>query len=367
MTDTQKHYFEIEDNQPTQIQVIESTLKNKRPNVKVQFTKYMEMLEDHEETDAWSDVVFGIYARDDIYNYMGEVAIPAGQLINTSGIDSSGQLEHFPDLPNGMYYLKELQTNHMYNLDPSEYDFEIAWHGGDVSEYQITIGNDEGITNELQRGSIYLQKTDIDTKEKLANVRFTIATDQAFEHIVQTGLTDQQGYLEFKELELGTYFIKEDPVDGYVTNEHIYEVEVENDGDQLGIQVENKPVKMLFSKIDITSEKELPGAKMQVTDKESGEVIDEWISGNEPHEIKYLVQGKEYVLTELSAPRGYEIAESITFKAEDGGTITMKDQQTPDLPNTSDSAHLMFYFGGILVSAGFILVIICYKKRKDHE
>lgn len=367
VTDTQKHYFEIEDNQPTQIQVIESTLKNKRPNVKVQFTKYMEMLEDHEETDAWSDVVFGIYARDDIYNYMGEVAIPAGQLINTSGIDSSGQLEHFPDLPNGMYYLKELQTNHMYNLDPSEYDFEIAWHGGDVSEYQITIGNDEGITNELQRGSIYLQKTDIDTKEKLANVRFTIATDQAFEHIVQTGLTDQQGYLEFKELELGTYFIKEDPVDGYVTNEHIYEVEVENDGDQLGIQVENKPVKMLFSKIDITSEKELPGAKMQVTDKESGEVIDEWISGNEPHEIKYLVQGKEYVLTELSAPRGYEIAESITFKAEDGGTITMKDQQTPDLPNTSDSAHLMFYFGGILVSAGFILVIICYKKRKDHE
>ena len=367
VTDTQKHYFEIKDSQSTEIQIVNSILENERPRVNVQFTKFMETLEDHEELNAWKDVVFGIYAREDIYNYMGEVAIQAGQLIDTTGIDELGQFDHFPDLPNGTYFVKELQTNKMYILDETEYDFEIAWHGGDVSEYRITIGSDEGIINELQRGSIYLHKTDLDSGKTLADVRFTIATDKAFEHIVQTGLTDKKGYLEFKELELGTYFIKEDPADGYVTNDHIYEVEVKKDGNQLGIKVENKPVEMEFSKVDITSKKELPGAKMQVTEKETGKVIDEWISGKEPHKIKYLVQGKEYVLTEKTAPKGYEIAESIIFKAEDGLKITMKDKLIPENPSTGDQTNIMLYVGGALVSAGVILALWFYKKKKNEE
>ena len=87
---------------------------------------------------------------------------------------------------------------------------------------------------------------------------------------------------------------------------------------------------MYFSKQDITTGKELEGATITVTDKETGKVIDEWGSGKEPHIIKYLVEGKEYIMTEKIAPEGYEYAESITFKAKDGEKIVMKDRLKPN-------------------------------------
>lgn len=363
VTDTEKHYFEIQDNQSLETQIVESTLENKRPVVNVGFTKFMESMKDHEELAPWNDVIFGIYAREDTYDYMGNVAIPNGTLIDTTGIDELGQFDHFPDLPNGTYYVKELQTNHMYKLDTKEYDFEIGWHGGDVSEYTIKIGDDGNITNELQRGKIYLHKTDKDTHKALVNVRFTIATDKGFNNYVQSGSTDHEGYLEFSNLELGKYYIKEDPVDGYVTNDHIYEIEIKQDGDELGINVENKPLEMEFSKVDITTGKELPGAKMTVTEKESGVIIDEWVSGNETHKIKYLVQGKEYILKEVTAPQGYEIAESITFKAEDGQKITMKDRMIPEVPQTGDTTNIALYIGSAMLSLA-LLAGLWYMKRK---
>lgn len=366
VTDTQKHYFEIEDSQSTEIQVIESTLENKRSIVEVKFTKYMETLKDHEELNAYKDVIFGIYAREDIYNYMGEVAIPYGTLIDTTGIDELGQFDHFPDLPNGVYYVKELQTNKMYNLDETEYDFEIAWHGGDVSKYTINIGSNEGIINELQRGKVIIHKTDLDTKEALKDVEFVMSTDKDFEHIVDTVKTNDKGIAEFNELELGHYFIKENPVDGYVTNTHIYEVDITKDGDELTIDIENKPLEMEFSKVDITNNEELEGAKLQVIDKETGKVIDEWISKKEPHKIKYLIEGKEYIMKEISAPKGYEIAESITFKAEDGVKITMKDKLIPETPQTGDSTNIGLWLGLFGIASVTLLgSLYLNKKRKE--
>ena len=366
VTDTQKHYFEIEDSQSTEIQVIESTLENKRPTVEVKFTKYMETLKDHEELNAYKDVIFGIYAREDIYDYMGNVAIPYGTLIDTTGIDELGQFDHFPDLPNGVYYVKELQTNNMYNLNETEYDFEIAWHGGDVSKYTINIGSDEGIVNELQRGKVIIHKTDLDTKEALKDVEFVMSTDKDFEHIVDTVKTNDKGIAEFNELELGHYFIKENPVDGYVTNQHIYEVDITQDGDELTIDVENKPLEMEFSKVDITNNEELEGAKLQVIDKETGKVIDKWISTKEPHKIKYLIEGKEYIMKEITAPKGYEIAESITFKAEDGVKITMKDKLIPETPQTGDNTNIGLWLGLFGIASVTLLgSLYLNKKRKE--
>ncbi|MCR0130322.1 LPXTG cell wall anchor domain-containing protein [[Clostridium] innocuum] len=309
---------------------------------------------------------FGIYAREDIYDYMGNVAIPYGTLIDTTGIDELGQFDHFPDLPNGVYYVKELQTNNMYNLDETEYDFEIAWHGGDVSKYTINIGSDEGIVNELQRGKVIIHKTDLDTKEALKDVEFVMSTDKDFEHIVDTVKTNDKGIAEFNELELGHYFIKENPVDGYVTNQHIYEVDITQDGDELTIDVENKPLEMEFSKVDITNNEELEGAKLQVIDKETGKVIDKWISTKEPHKIKYLIEGKEYIMKEITAPKGYEIAESITFKAEDGVKITMKDKLIPETPQTGDNTNIGLWLGLFGIASVTLLgSLYLNKKRKE--
>lgn len=91
------------------------------------------------------------------------------------------------------------------------------------------------------------------------------------------------------------------------------------------VNMSNKQTVMHFSKVDETGEKELPGAKLQIIDKD-GNIIDQWVSTEEQHTITGLIEGQTYVMKEISAPYGYEIAEEITFTAGDGQKVTMKDK-----------------------------------------
>ena len=76
-----------------------------------------------------------------------------------------------------------------------------------------------------------------------------------------------------------------------------------------------------ISKIDATTNKELPGAHLVVKDA-NGKVIDEWTSTEEVHVIKVLNPGK-YTLTETIAPEGYVLStETITFEVKNDGTVT---------------------------------------------
>ncbi len=67
-----------------------------------------------------------------------------------------------------------------------------------------------------------------------------------------------------------------------------------------------------------------------------GNVIESWVSGQEPHKISLLKPGK-YTLTEVTAPKGYEVAEKVEFEVKDTGEIqkvTMYDspkEETVDL------------------------------------
>jgi uncharacterized surface anchored protein len=69
---------------------------------------------------------------------------------------------------------------------------------------------------------------------------------------------------------------------------------------------------------------------VQVED-EDGNLVDEWVSGKEPHIIKELVVGKKYTMTETQPADGYVTAESIEFTVENTGEVQkveMKDDVT---------------------------------------
>ena len=325
--DTNRHYFTIEDTQTKEIQIIESTLINTRAKVNIDMTKILEEQKVFINDEAYKDIVFGIYAREDIYDYMGNVAIENGTMIATSGITDKGTLEHVPDLPIGVYYLKELATNSQYVLNDTEYDFEIGYKGPSITEYTVQIGVEGKIDNELARGTIQVRKVDtLNETKKLENIEFKISEKEDMSNIITTEKTDAEGIATFSELELGTYYIQEDKqVDGYTLNDTIYKVEVTENGDILIVTCENKPTEMIFSKVDETGTKELPGATIQIIDNETKEVIDEWVSTDETHIINYLVEGKEYIMKEITAPYGYEISEEIIFIAGDGEKVTMKN------------------------------------------
>ena len=58
--------------------------------------------------------------------------------------------------------------------------------------------------------------------------------------------------------------------------------------------------KVQISKKDLTTNEELPGAELIITD-EKGSEIDRWISTDAPHYMEKLPAGK-YTLTEVTAP-----------------------------------------------------------------
>lgn len=83
--------------------------------------------------------------------------------------------------------------------------------------------------------------------------------------------------------------------------------------------------KVSISKVDITNNKELPGAHLTISNKDG--IVEEWTSTNEPHYIEKLPAG-DYTLTEVTAPDGYLKAENINFIVDAVGDIqhvTMKD------------------------------------------
>ncbi len=368
ITDTNKHYFRVLDTRVNELQVITSTLENTRPTFDIDMTKVLEEQNIFLNEEAYKDIVFGIYAKEDIINYYGDAEIPAGSLIATSGIDENGHLIDVPDLPFGIYYIKELATNSQYVLNDTEYEFELIYQGEDVSKQTVVINNGT-IENELARGQIKVIKKDSFDEEKiLANVKFNISVNEDMSDPFTTAETNENGTALFDNLELGTYYIQEaEQVDGYVLNNHIYKVEVTKDGDILEIVCENKPTEMIFSKQDFTTSEELPGAHIEIRDAETNEIIDEWISTTEPHIIRYLVEGKEYIMTETTAPEGYDVAESITFTAKDGEKIVMKDTLTPTAVKTGDNSNIAAYTGLTALSGLAFASMIILKKKKEEQ
>lgn len=122
------------------------------------------------------------------------------------------------------------------------------------------------------------------------------------------------------------------------------------EGKDTSLSMVDEDTKGEVSKQDITTKKELEGAKLKVTDKD-GKVIDEWTSGKQPHMIKNLTAGETYTLTEVIAPKNYKIAESLRFTVKDTGKIQrviMYDRPVNNYVETGDENN--YYF---------ILMLIC--------
>ena len=108
---------------------------------------------------------------------------------------------------------------------------------------------------------------------------------------------------------------------GNVTVENVDSTAVSDNGYPLIVMVDDT-TKVRISKRDITTGEELPGATLQIID-ENGNVVEEWVSTNEPHMIEgKLIAGKEYTLKEIIAPEGYEITNEIKFTVNADGTVT---------------------------------------------
>lgn len=137
------------------------------------------------------------------------------------------------------------------------------------------------------------------------------------------------------------------------------------EGKDTVLSMTDEDTKIEISKQDITTKKELEGAKLKVTDKD-GKVIDEWTSGKQPHMIKNLTAGETYTLTEVIAPKNYKVAESIQFTVKDTGVaqkVVMYDELLPvKKVKTGDNSHYEYYL--MLTGLAVVVFGMVYFRKK---
>ena len=112
-----------------------------------------------------------------------------------------------------------------------------------------------------------------------------------------------------------TYTVEEKPVEGYITT-------------VIGTNLINTITSVKISKVDIADGEELEGATIQLIDKDTGEVVEEWTSTNKAHEVTGLTTGKTYILRETVAPEGYSITSDTTFELKEDGSIDTEKTTT---------------------------------------
>lgn len=141
------------------------------------------------------------------------------------------------------------------------------------------------------------------------------------------------------------------------------------EGKDTVLSMTDEDTKIEISKQDITTKKELEGAKLKVTDKD-GNVVDEWTSGKQPHMIKNLTVDQTYTLTEVIAPKNYKVAESIQFTVKDTGVaqkVVMYDELMPVVKKvkTGDNSQIAFYM--ILAGLSICILGVIYAKKKIKD
>ena len=140
---------------------IKQAYVNERQKLDLQITKTFE----DEDKDAYKDVVFGVYSKNDI-SLNDKVIIPADGLVGTLTIDEDGKNIEQLDLPTGEYYVKELETNVGFKLDEEKHDF-IFDYDADTTKPTVTVSMD--LYNEKRRLELDVNKVDKDHHDHFLN------------------------------------------------------------------------------------------------------------------------------------------------------------------------------------------------------
>lgn len=244
---------------------------------------------DAETKKPLPDTKFGLYTRDNIYNADGKLLVKEGSLLATAVTDDDGFAN----------FAVDIALLSKWN-DPKAKDDTLVY------QKTVTSGDESYTVTESIDGN--------------------------------TGANS------------GQYYIRElTPPDGYLLDDTVYPVEFRYAGDKtMYIPVyakhENEPTKLSLNKMDLTGQKEVPGARISlyriidISDADGDgrishadgnlELLDTWVSKETPHEVARLLLSNDewprldneeireniYVWREEVPAAGYVTAEDIEFK-----------------------------------------------------
>ncbi|MEO2454677.1 SpaA isopeptide-forming pilin-related protein [Enterococcus faecalis] len=240
------------------------------------------------------------------------------------------------------YYWIETKAPEGYQLDTEKHFFTLSYAGENVQTavHQTTVIERviTGSFDLLKFGNYDWQKNLRNSFSKtkkikpLEKVEFSVFSD-ATGKLVQKGLTDKEGYLQFKNLPYNTYTVKETKTpEGYQPIE-AFKVTIKEQNETHHYALENKVIeeKLKVVKVDAETDKTIPrsGAGFQIKNLQTGKLMTMSKPNEEgktdtfyTNEKGYLLTSQalaygEYELTEVQAPEGYILAnDPVKFKVD---------------------------------------------------
>ena len=338
---------------------------------------------DRETGKYLAGAVFNLYAADDIYSVDGKLLFAAGELVATSPETGADGYTYFDcDIPirgeyygssirkdattnSGNYIVKELRAPLGYYVNEEPMEVTFTYDGQAIMVLDNTCANKptemwvskRDLTNDEELPGATLAIKDMDGN----TVTTWVSTDEPHrvtglhfgESYTLTEIRAADGYALANDITFR--LIQKSDEDGNHLEEcEVYYLTTKNilfwkwDDwkllDDATVIMQDDITKVQISKKDLTTNEELPGAELVIKDKDGTE-IDRWISTNGPHYVEKMPAG-DYTLTEITAPNGYKVAESIDFTVLPTGemqTVVMKDARedtpTPTPDNTPTPDH----------------------------
>ena len=208
----------------------------------------------------------------------------------------------FNNLSKGKYFIKEVSNDGKFVLDDNYYEVTLK-----VNENNRIIDVFLELENKLKRGNLKIKKIDFDTKIPIKDTEFIIMKD---EKIIYQGKTNVDGIIELNDLVYGIYKIKEVMAsNGYLLNEMIYEVNIDDESKDVCFEIENelKKGKLVIRKLDSSNGRVISNVEFVIM--RDNEVIYEGVT-NEYGEIEIdnLPLGI-YIVKEVRASDGYILNE----------------------------------------------------------
>lgn len=208
----------------------------------------------------------------------------------------------FNNLSKGKYFIKEVSNDGKFVLDDNYYEVTLK-----VNENNRIIDVFLELENKLKRGNLKIKKIDFDVKTPIKDTEFIIMKD---EKIIYQGRTNVDGIIELNDLVYGIYKIKEVMAsNGYLLNEMIYEVKIDDENKDVCFEIENelKKGKLVIRKLDSSNGRVISNVEFVIM--RDNEVIYEGVT-NEYGEIEIdnLPLGI-YIVKEVRASDGYILNE----------------------------------------------------------
>lgn len=342
------------DNQTQEIVATDAVeFHNEREKAKVGIYKT-----DLESGKYLAGAVFNLYTADDIYDADGSLVFAAGELVATSPETNADGITYFDcDIPirgeqygssthkdaatnSGKYIVREIRAPLGYYVNEEPMEVTFTYDGEAVQVLESTCTN--------KPTEMWVSKRDLTNDEELPGATLTIQDMDG--NIVESWVSTDTPH-RVTGLHLGdAYTLTETrPADGYALADEItfrLLQKADEDGNNLQeaevyylttrnflfwtwgdwkllddatVIMRDDTIKAEFSKKDLTTMEELPGAELVITGKD-GKEIDRWVSTDKPHCIEKLPAG-DYTLTEVKAPDAYAFAESVPFTVLPTGEV----------------------------------------------